>query len=111
MFVHPTLRQTATKADHRYDFEMPGSHEPGSHEDEGPGGLKSLWRFMTTSRPKNRWVALWRSELPCEAGCPTPSATVSYLELDADLVVRGGAETYTCSGCGKRFLVLGVVSH
>ena len=104
MFVQPTMRQRPPGTDHRFDFEMPGDLD-------GSGGLKSLWRYMTTARPKNRWIALWRSELPCDGGCPTPSATISYLELDADLIVRGNAETYTCAGCGKRFLVLGVNSH
>jgi hypothetical protein len=82
-----------------------------SYRKDRSTGLKGFWRYMTTVRPRNRWVPLWRSSLPCAGGCPAPIDGLSYLELDADLSVRGAPETYTCQTCGRRFVLVAVTSH
>ena len=85
----------------------PGKTRP----EKSSAGLRAFWRYMTTVRPRNRWLALWCSGLPCLPGCPPPVAGLSYLELDADLAVRGTPEIFECPDCGKRFVIMDVMSH
>ena len=105
------LDQDSVRGRTSVSCRVPGEPEAKPVRPGDSTGLKGFWRYMTTARPRNRWVALWRSSLPCAAGCPAPIEGLSYLELDADLVVRGTPEIFTCGACGKRFVLVSVTNH
>ena len=113
MLMQQTVRdRTTSPLPHTPTYERPVLRPHARpHEESGRTGLKGLWRYMTTAKPRNRWVALWRTDLPCEASCAAPATGLGYLELDADLTVRGAPELYTCAHCGKRFVVVAQTTH
>jgi hypothetical protein len=95
-----------TQSDRPFEMQPQIARQPTR-----PSGLRGFWHYMTTTRPRGRWIALWRSSLPCAAGCPPPIAGIGYLELDADLTIRGDAEVFTCAACGKRFVLMDITRH